>query len=95
MTAAKFEAYYIFCVWLCLFHFHFHDFGLLLLVASMIFLCNHKRMVFEKPYAYHELMCPSENCQWCREPYFAVSAISIGDILPQIPRQGKHKSLWI
>jgi hypothetical protein len=49
-------------------------------------------MVYEKPYAYLEPMCASENCQWCGDPYFAVSAISIGDILPQIPRQGKHKS---
>jgi hypothetical protein len=29
------------------------------------------------------------------EPYFAVSEISVGDILPQIPRQGKHNSLRI
>jgi hypothetical protein len=49
-------------------------------------------MVYGKPYAYLEPMCVSENCQWCGELYFAVSAISIGDILPQIPRQGKHKS---
>jgi hypothetical protein len=50
---------------------------------------------FEKLYAYREPMCTSESCQWCGEPYFAVSAISIGDILPQIPMQGKHKSLSI
>jgi hypothetical protein len=61
----------------------------------MILLCNHKRMVHEKPYAYLEPMCASENCQWCGEPHFAVSAISIGDLLPQIPMQGKHKSLRI
>jgi hypothetical protein len=36
-------------------------------------------------------MCVSENCQWCGELYFAVSAISMGDILPQIPMQDKHK----
>jgi hypothetical protein len=59
----------------------------------MILLC--KCTVFEKPYAYREPMRTSENCQWCGEPYFAVSAISVGDIVPQIPRQGKHKSLWI
>jgi hypothetical protein len=52
-------------------------------------------MAYEKIYAYPELMCISENCQWCGEPYFAVSAISIGDILPQIPMQGKRKSLRI
>jgi hypothetical protein len=51
----------------------------------MILLCNHKRMVYEKPYAYLEPMSALENFQWCGEPYFAVSAISIGDILPQIP----------
>jgi hypothetical protein len=75
--------------------FHFHDFGWLLLVASIILLCNHECTVYEKPYAYCEPMCASENFQWCGEPYFAVSAISVGDILPQIPRQGKHKSLRI
>jgi hypothetical protein len=74
---------------------NFHDFGWLLLVACMILLCNHKRMAYEEIYAFREPMCASENCRWCREPYFAVSAISIGDILPQIPRQGKHKSLRI
>jgi hypothetical protein len=47
-------------------------------------------------------MCTSENCQWCGNPYFAVAAIPIGEILPpQIPRQGKHvtahviRALWI
>jgi hypothetical protein len=64
-------------------------------VACMILLCNHKRTVYEKPYTYLEPMCASENCQWCGEPYFAVFAISIGDILPQSPRKGKHKSLRI
>jgi hypothetical protein len=49
----------------------------------MILLCNHKRTKFEKPYAYREPMCASENCQWCEEPYFAVAEISIRDILPQ------------
>jgi hypothetical protein len=57
----------------------------------MILLRNHKRTAYEKPYAYRKPMCASENWQWCGEPYFAVSAISIGDILPQIRRQGKHK----
>jgi hypothetical protein len=52
-------------------------------------------MAYEKPYAYLELMCASENCQWCGEPYFIVFEIPIGDILPQIPMQGKHKSLRI
>jgi hypothetical protein len=52
-------------------------------------------MAYEKPYAYLEPMSALENCQWCREPYFAVTAFSIGDILPQIPMQGKHKSLQI
>jgi hypothetical protein len=61
----------------------------------MILLCIHKRMAYEKIYAYLEPMCVSENCQWCGEPYFAISAISIGIILPQITRQGKHKSLRI
>jgi hypothetical protein len=50
-------------------------------------------MAYEKPYAYLEPMCASENCQWCGEPYFVVSEISICDILLQIPMQGKHKSL--
>jgi hypothetical protein len=45
----------------------------------MILLCNNKRTVYEKPYAYREPMCASGNCQWCGELYFAVSAISIGD----------------
>jgi hypothetical protein len=58
-------------------------------------LCNDKHTEFGKPHAYREPMYASENCQWCGEPYFAVSAISIGDILPQIPMQGKHKSLRI
>jgi hypothetical protein len=61
----------------------------------MILLCNHKRTVYEKPYAYCEPMRASEICQWCGEPYFAVSAISVDDILPQIPKQGKHKSVRI
>jgi hypothetical protein len=61
----------------------------------MILLCNHKRMAYEKINAYPEPMCVSENWQWCGEPYFAVSAISIGDILPQIPMQSNHKSLRI
>jgi hypothetical protein len=61
----------------------------------VILLCNLKRMAYEKPYAYLEPMCASENCQWCGELYFAASTISIGDILPQILRQGKHKSLRI
>jgi hypothetical protein len=52
-------------------------------------------MAYENPYAYLEPMCASENYQWCGEPYFAVSAISIGDILPQNFMQGKHKSLRI
>jgi hypothetical protein len=38
-------------------------------------------------------MCALKNFLWWGEPYFAVSAISIGDILPQIPREGKHK--WL
>jgi hypothetical protein len=42
-------------------------------------------MAFEKIYADLEPMCVLENCQWCGEPYFAVFAISVGDILPQIP----------
>jgi hypothetical protein len=50
---------------------------------------------FGKPHAYREPICTSENYQWRGEPYFAVSAISIGGMLPQIPRQGKHKSLQI
>jgi hypothetical protein len=61
----------------------------------MILLCDHKRTEFGKPHAYREPMCASENCQWCGEPYFAGAAISIGEILPQIPRRGKHKSLQI
>jgi hypothetical protein len=48
-------------------------------------------MAYEKPYAYLEPVCASKNCQWWGEPYFAVSAISIGDILLQIPMQSKHK----
>jgi hypothetical protein len=53
----------------------------------MILLRNHKRTEFEKPHAYREPMCASENCQWCGEPYFigAVISVSVGDILPQIP----------
>jgi hypothetical protein len=39
----------------------------------MILLSNHKRTEFGKPLAYREPMCTSENCQWCREPYFAGS----------------------
>jgi hypothetical protein len=35
-------------------------------------------MAYEKPYAYLDPMCASENSQWCGELYFAVSAISIG-----------------
>jgi hypothetical protein len=52
-------------------------------------------MAYEKPYAYLEPMCASENSQWCEELYSTISAISIGDILPQIAMQGKHKSLRI
>jgi hypothetical protein len=48
-----------------------------------------------KPHAYREPMCALENFQWCGEPYFAGAAISIGDILAEIPRRGKHKSLLI
>jgi hypothetical protein len=51
------------------------------LVFSSIELLNHKRTVNGKPYAYLEPMRASENCQRWGEPYFAVSAISIGDIL--------------
>jgi hypothetical protein len=40
-------------------------------------------------------MCASEKSQWGGEPYFAGAAISISAILPQIPRQGKHKLLRI
>jgi hypothetical protein len=61
----------------------------------MILLCNLKRTEFGKPHANREPMCASENCQWSGEPYFAGTAISIGGILQQIPRQGKHKSLQI
>jgi hypothetical protein len=67
----------------------------MILVGCMILLCIHERMAYENIYAYLEPMCVSENCQWCGELYFAVSAITIGDILPQIPMQGKHKSLRI
>jgi hypothetical protein len=95
MTAAKCKPLYIFCVGLllvqCSEQLNFHDFGWLLLVACMILLCNHKRTVYEKPYAYREPMCASENCQWCGEPNIAVSSISIGDVLPQIPSQS---SFW-
>jgi hypothetical protein len=38
-----------------------------MLVACMILLCNHERTVYEKPYAYREPMCASENCQLCGE----------------------------
>jgi hypothetical protein len=75
--------------------FNFHDFGLLLHVACMILLCNHKRMEFGNSHAYREPMCASEKCQWCGEPYFAGAAILLSAILPQIPRWGKHKSLRI
>jgi hypothetical protein len=43
-------------------------------------------MVYEMPYSYRGPMCVSENCQWCGEPYFAGAAISIGEILSQIPK---------
>jgi hypothetical protein len=52
-------------------------------------------MVYEKPYAYREPMYASEDCQWCGEPYFAISAILIGDILPQIPRQGMQNEEYL
>jgi hypothetical protein len=61
----------------------------------MILLCNLKRSEFGKPHAYGEPMCTSENCQWWEEPYVAGAAISIGEILPQIPKRGKQKSLQI
>jgi hypothetical protein len=48
-------------------------------------------MTYKKPDAYLESICASENCQWREEPYFAVSAISIRDILPQINMQGMRK----
>jgi hypothetical protein len=97
MTAAKFKPLIFSVLGFALSNVakHFHDFEWLLLVACMILLCHNKRTEFGKPHAYLEPMCASENCQWCGEPYFAVSAISGGHILPQIPRQGKHKSLRI
>jgi hypothetical protein len=52
-------------------------------------------MAYEMIYAYLKPMCISETFEWCGEAYFAVFAISIGDILHQIPMQGKHKSLRI
>jgi hypothetical protein len=51
-------------------------------VACMILLSNHKHIEFGKPHVYHELVCTLENCQWCGEPCFAGSAISIGGFLP-------------
>jgi hypothetical protein len=66
-----------------------------MLVAFMILLCNHKGMEFGKLHAYLGPMCASENCQWRGEPYFAGAAISISGILPQIPKQDKHKSFKV
>jgi hypothetical protein len=56
-------------------HFHFADFGLLLLVACIILLWNHKLTGFGKPHAYRGPMCASENCRWCGEPYFVGSFV--------------------
>jgi hypothetical protein len=39
-------------------------------------------------------MYVSENYQWCGESYFAVAAISIGDILPHIPRQSVNPDIY-
>jgi hypothetical protein len=48
-------------------------------------LCNHKRTVYEKPYAYREPMCASENCQWCAEPYFVgVGVLLAADTQSQV-----------
>jgi hypothetical protein len=82
-------ASYIFCVGSrlvqCCEHFHFHDFGWLVLVACMYLLCNHKRTEFGKPHAYRGPMCASENYLWCGEPYFAGAAISVSEILHKFP----------
>jgi hypothetical protein len=66
---------------------------MILLVACMILLSNHNRTDFGKPRAYRGPMCAWENCQWYRESYFEGAAISLGGILPQIPRRGRHKSI--
>jgi hypothetical protein len=69
-------------------HFYSHDFELLLLVNCIILLWNQG-----KPQAYHKLVCTLENCQWCREPYFAGTALSFDGKLLQIARQDMHMSL--
>jgi hypothetical protein len=48
---------------------HFQYF-VLVLVACLIWLYNCTHMESEKPYAYHELVCSLEICQWCGEPCF-------------------------
>jgi hypothetical protein len=53
-------------------------------VVSIIWLCNHTRTEFDKPYAYHETVLLGI-CQWCGNPYFAVAAISLDVYLQQIP----------
>jgi hypothetical protein len=59
-------------------HFHFHNFGWLLLAAYIILLRNRKSTNVQS----HMLIA-----------YFAGAATSINEYLLQIPRQDKHKSL--
>jgi hypothetical protein len=42
-------------------------------------------MEFEKPYAFNELVCSLEICQWCEEPWFAGVAVLLDGYLLQFP----------
>jgi hypothetical protein len=68
LTAANFKPF-IFCAGLrlvqCNEHFHFHDYGRLLLAFCIILLCTRKRTEFGKSHVYRRPMCVLENCQWC------------------------------
>jgi hypothetical protein len=60
-----------------------------------ILLCNHKCIEFGKPHAYLKSVHALENSQWCREPWFAGTAISVDELLPQISKQDRHQLLHV
>jgi hypothetical protein len=59
------------------------------LMSAVSLWLSHKHSAFWKPLAYRGPVCASENCQCCREPYFAGTVFSKDGCLPQNSQAGQ------
>jgi hypothetical protein len=54
---------------------------------------SHTQVTEFSLYAYHELVCCLEICQWCGEPCIAGAAVSLDGYLPHISRGDRYRIL--